>query len=144
MSATENVNLVVAEISRRLSKLPVQNVPSLRPVRREVSRTVRPWSASGVQRLAEVTIRLPNVPRWFAYELISKHAAALNALDAAKLRRLGRGMAAWHEVDPFGCELSGPAWRNGQVENELIHGWARSKDRWWRRAALVSTISLSR
>ena len=25
----------------------------------------------------------------------------------------------------------------------LVHGWARSKDRWWRRAALVSTVPLN-
>jgi 3-methyladenine DNA glycosylase AlkD len=29
------------------------------------------------------------------------------------------------------------------VPNELIHDWAHSKDRWWRRAALVSTVALN-
>ena len=29
------------------------------------------------------------------------------------------------------------------VPNTLIHGWARSANRWWRRAALVSTVPLN-
>jgi 3-methyladenine DNA glycosylase AlkD len=30
-----------------------------------------------------------------------------------------------------------------QVPDRVIHGWARSTDRWWRRAALVSTVPLN-
>jgi 3-methyladenine DNA glycosylase AlkD len=29
------------------------------------------------------------------------------------------------------------------VKDNLIHSWTRSKDRWWRRAALVSTVPLN-
>jgi 3-methyladenine DNA glycosylase AlkD len=29
------------------------------------------------------------------------------------------------------------------VSDALIHKWARSPDRWWRRAALVSTVALN-
>ncbi|MFC1707543.1 DNA alkylation repair protein, partial [Planctomycetota bacterium] len=41
------------------------------------------------------------------------------------------------------CYLSGLAWREGHISNKVVHGWARSKDRWWRRAALVSTVPLN-
>lgn len=34
-------------------------------------------------------------------------------------------------------------WLRGQVPDKLIHKWARSRDRWWRRAALVSTVALN-
>jgi 3-methyladenine DNA glycosylase AlkD len=34
-------------------------------------------------------------------------------------------------------------WRDGLVSDELIHHWAQSEDRWWRRAALVSTVALN-
>src|SRR5262249_24468219 len=30
-----------------------------------------------------------------------------------------------------------------QVPDKLIHRWAGSKDRWWRRAALVCTVALN-
>jgi len=40
--------------------------------------------------------------------------------------------------------LSGPLWARGRVSDQTIATWARSKDRWWRRTALVSTVALSR
>src|SRR5262249_4942305 len=39
--------------------------------------------------------------------------------------------------------VSGPAWRSGRIKDAQIHKWARSKDKWWRRAALVSTVPLN-
>lgn len=52
-------------------------------------------------------------------------------------------MDSWWAVDSFARTLAGPAWLNGQVQDGLIHRWARSEDRWWRRAALVSTVALN-
>ena len=46
-------------------------------------------------------------------------------------------------MDCFGCFISGPAWRAGLLSDRLILKWAASKDRWWRRAALVSTVPLN-
>jgi 3-methyladenine DNA glycosylase AlkD len=64
-------------------------------------------------------------------------------LNAQQLERLGGGIASWGAVDCFAVYLAGPAWRERQVPNSLIRGWARAADRWWRRAALVSTVSLN-
>lgn len=52
-------------------------------------------------------------------------------------------MNSWGAVDVFGCLLAGPVWRAGQVPDSLIHRWACHPDRWWRRAALVSTVPLN-
>jgi 3-methyladenine DNA glycosylase AlkD len=52
-------------------------------------------------------------------------------------------MDSWCSVDAFARLLSGPAWLNGQLSDEVIRRWARSEDRWWRRAALVSTVALN-
>jgi 3-methyladenine DNA glycosylase AlkD len=57
--------------------------------------------------------------------------------------RLGRGLADWGSVDAFGRYISGPAWQRRVVSDELIRGWAASADRWWRRAAVVSTVPLN-
>ena len=81
--------------------------------------------------------------RFVAYELVLFHLGALASLTSRDLQRFGRGMDRWEAVDTFGCYLSGPAWRAGQVPDALIAGWARSRDRWWRRAALVSTVPLN-
>jgi 3-methyladenine DNA glycosylase AlkD len=78
-----------------------------------------------------------------AYELIHHHRAALAGLRAADLRRLGRGLDGWAATDAFGLYVAGPAWRERQVSEGLVRRWARSKDRWWRRAALVSTVALN-
>jgi 3-methyladenine DNA glycosylase AlkD len=78
-----------------------------------------------------------------AYELVLFHAGALASLTQRDLQRFGRGMDSWAALDTFGSYLSGPAWREGQVPDALIAGWARSRDRWWRRAALVSTVPLN-
>jgi 3-methyladenine DNA glycosylase AlkD len=64
-------------------------------------------------------------------------------LNEARLRQLGRGLANWGEVDAFACYLSGPAWREGQVRDSVVHRWAVSTYRWWRRVAVVSTVALN-
>lgn len=81
--------------------------------------------------------------RQVAYNLLRLHAGAARSLRAADLGVLGRGMDNWGSVDSFGCWVSGPAWRDGYIDDARVHRWARSPDRWWRRAALVSTIPLN-
>jgi 3-methyladenine DNA glycosylase AlkD len=56
---------------------------------------------------------------------------------------LGAGIDSWWAVDTFARILSGPAWLRGKVNDDTIAGWAHSPDRWWRRAALVSTVALN-
>jgi 3-methyladenine DNA glycosylase AlkD len=77
-----------------------------------------------------------------AYELIVYHGSALSAVRAADLERLGAHMSSWGEVDTF-AGLAGRAWRSGQISDETVKGWTRSSSRWWRRAALVSTVPLN-
>lgn len=65
-------------------------------------------------------------------------------IGAPELQEFGQGMDSWNAVDCFSRYLAGPAWQARQVPDSLIHGWARSPDRWWRRAALVATVALNR
>ena len=81
--------------------------------------------------------------RWVAYELLSHHPGALDHLGVEEVERLGEGMADWGSVDAFGCSVSGPAWRRGRIPDAAVQRWAASSDRWWRRAALVSTVLLN-
>jgi 3-methyladenine DNA glycosylase AlkD len=61
----------------------------------------------------------------------------------AQVERLGQGIASWEAVDTFACYVAGPAWRERQFDDEVIYRWATASDRWWRRAALVSTVALN-
>jgi 3-methyladenine DNA glycosylase AlkD len=97
-----------------------------------------------VLAVAEFLLVRPTlVNRFVAYELICHHRPALASLRRKELEQLGHGMDHWAAVDCFACYLSGPAWRERQVPDAVIHRWAKSPDRWWRRAALVSTVPLN-
>ena len=81
--------------------------------------------------------------RWIAYEIIASHPPTYQEIYQMLVEELGTGIDSWWTVDAFGSTLAGPAWRDGLIDTPTIEGWARSPDRWWRRAALVSTVSLN-
>ena len=133
-----------AEIETRLNALPQLSTAPVRLVRREFSKRVAKSPPESVVELAMLLIKRPEIAnRFFAYELVHHHRQALRSLNAGSLTKLGHGIDSWGAVDMFGSYLAGPAWRAGQVPDRLVLRWARSKDRWWRRAALVSTVPLN-
>ncbi len=93
--------------------------------------------------LAKRLARLGFWERAMAYEILAYHQGALEGLTPNDVALLGRGMQSWGEVDSFACYVAGPAWREGNIPDRMVEGWARSPDRWWRRAALVSTVPLN-
>jgi 3-methyladenine DNA glycosylase AlkD len=135
---------IAAQIGRRIADQPAATVAAYRRLRREFSRSLKDVPAA---TLIGASCLLSQVPRrwhrFVAYELIQRHPTAPGGLDARNLERLGRGMSDWAEVDCFSVYLSGPAWRRRRIGDSVIRGWARSPDRWWRRAALVSTVPLN-
>lgn len=132
------------QIVAGLRALPLQNTEAIRGVRREFSKRLAKDSAELVVELAIKLTQLPEiVPRFLAYELVQHHKQACRSLNAKSLQKLGSGIDTWGAVDAFGCYLAGPCWRERQVPDALIRRWTRSKDRWHRRAALVSTVALN-
>ena len=142
---TAGVPALAEEIDDRLSNLVGGAATAeLREVRREFTHRLKAAAPHVVIELASLLIDVPqSAYRFIAYELIHHHPAALSHLNAWQLEQLGRGIASWGAVDCFAVFLAGPVWRDRRVPNSLIHGWARSADRWWRRAALVSTVPLN-
>jgi 3-methyladenine DNA glycosylase AlkD len=78
-----------------------------------------------------------------ACALVRNHREAFSMVTAERLEQLGAGMESWSDVDIFATLIAGQAWREGYVSDSVIHLWAGAKDRWWRRAALVSTVPLN-
>lgn len=132
------------EIARRVRALAEHDVPHLRALRRDLSAKLRGEDAATLIALARWLIEDGGwEERFIAYELLASHRAALAAVGAAELEALGRGLEGWGMVDTFACYVAGPAWRERQVSDEVVHTWARSPDRWWRRTALAATVALN-
>jgi 3-methyladenine DNA glycosylase AlkD len=81
--------------------------------------------------------------RQVAYELLDRRRDARSLLGIRKVRALGKGNDNWASVDGFSVFVSGPVWREGRIPDGEVLAWAASRDRWWRRTALVSTVPLN-
>jgi hypothetical protein len=134
---------LVVEIRRSLAAMPKKNAPSFRLIRREWSKQLKHSSATTVLALAKQLVPLGSWERIFSYEIIVNHQPSLDALNQKYVASLGRGIQSWGEADCFACFIAGPAWRQRKISDQLVMSWAQSPNRWWRRAALVSTVPLN-
>jgi len=135
-----DVREVASAMEAEIRALPVQNTPKVRAIRVNYSRKLKDAAPEFILNLAGELLR---THRWVAYEVIQSHKAAFQSIGEAELEELGQGINSWSSVDSFARTLAGPVWLKGQVSDGLIHKWANSEDRWWRRAALVSTVALN-
>jgi 3-methyladenine DNA glycosylase AlkD len=119
--------------------------PDLRAITRDVGRQVHDEDPAEMVSLAHALIAgKTHEGRQAAYELLVRHRPALESLTTGQVERLGKGIDNWASVDTFACHLAGRAWREGRVSDATVHRWARSRNRWWRRAAVVSTVPLNK
>ena len=136
--------LLADALAARLRAGEARGVPSLRALRRGLSRALRGAPARLVIELATALVGNPGRgARLVASELVRHHPGALAALRARDVRRLAGTLASWDDVDIFACAISGQVYREGGIGDAELARWARSSDRWWRRAALVSTVPLN-
>jgi len=138
-----DMKTLVEEIHRSLAAMPKKDAPSFRLVRREWSKQLKDSSAATVLSLAKQLVPLGSWERIFSYEIIVNHQPSLDALNQKDVTLLGRGIQSWGDVDCFACDIAGPAWRQRNISEKLIMSWTQSPNRWWRRAALVSTVPLN-
>ena len=118
--------------------------PVLRNIAGDLARRLKAELDAAVELASRLVGSAGFEERTLGYILLSRHRAALSSLDADRIEALGIGMDNWASVDAYCSLVSGPAWLAGQVDDARIEGWARSSDRWWRRAALVSTTALNK
>ena len=143
ITARCSLNELARSIDSEIRQLPVKNTPNMRAIRRKYSNMLKKVKPEFILELARIVFKTYGY-RWIAYELISKHKEAFKKIGEAELAEFGYGLSHWGEVDAFAGIMAGPAWQKGQVSDSLIHKWAHSQDRWWRRTALASTIALNR
>ena len=122
--------------------LAIHNTASERAIVRKYSNLVRQAPAEYVLDFGRLLLSSYS-HRWQAYEIIASHKGAFTRLGVNEVESFGQGINSWWSTDAFARTLSGPAWMRGQIQDELIAGWARSPDLWWRRAALVSTVAFN-
>jgi 3-methyladenine DNA glycosylase AlkD len=136
---------IAEEIHSRLSQMETPNAVSFRAIRREFSRRIANAPPQSVIQLALYLLTIPSdLMRAFSYEMLSQHRPAFEQLTGEDLLKFGEGIHSWNTVDCFAMYLSGPMWAKGSVSDKSVTAWAHSQDRWWRRAALVSTVALTR
>ncbi|HTO09327.1 MAG TPA: DUF952 domain-containing protein [Myxococcota bacterium] len=135
---------VAAALAARLGAGEARGLAALRRLRRDTSRALRGAPARLVLEIGQslVASGAPGA-RVLGSELVRHHPTALSALRAADARRLAGRLESWSDVDVFGCAISGQAFRDGRLAQSEILRWTRSRDLFWRRAALVSTVPLN-
>jgi len=145
MKQSPEVECLVIEVHSKLAALPVRNTAEVRSTRREFSRRIVSKAPETVIQLA---LRLldedSELLRFFSYEMVRNHKVAWASLTSDDVPKLGTRLNSWSSVDCFAMYISGPMWAEERLSDETIAAWARSTDLWWRRAALVSTVALSR
>lgn len=120
----------------------MMNTPAIRAVRKRVTKQIAGEDRADVLRFTHDLIRRASFGRFMGCELMHYHAATMESITVAEVEALGEGISNWAEVDTFSIYVSGPAWLGGRIPDVAIVRWAKSEDRWWRRAALVSTVPL--
>ena len=109
-------------------------VPELREVTRRTAREAKSMTAPQVLALVRRLVGSGTFEgRQVGYEILGRRRDARAELDARSLERLARGMDNWVTVDTFAAEVVGRVWAEGRIADAVVHRWAHSKDRWWRR-----------
>ena len=120
-------------------------VPDVRRAARDAVRELKDAPPDAVLALARILIGTDTLEgRFAAYEVLGRHKGVRAMLDGPVVESLGEGMDNWASVDAYCWLVAGPAWLEGRLGDGTIEHWARSEDRWWRRAALVSTTALNK
>jgi len=78
-----------------------------------------------------------------AFELLWMNKNALRLLKLKDVEELGKNMDNWATTDAFSVMISGWVWREKQITDADVLNWLKSDNRWWRRSAVVSTVSLN-
>lgn len=118
--------------------------PNIKLLVKECWIELKEWSPKDLLQLAIELVKTRILEcNMVAFELLWKNKDALNLLSLKDVELLGENMDNWVTTDTFSIMVSGYAWRENQITDADILTWLKSKNRWWRRAAVVSTVTLN-
>ena len=129
-------------IARKLQR--VRCMPQLYAVTKEANAALRAEPAERVLEVACALLEGGHYERLGAWEVVARHRPTLDALTIRSVEALAGGLYDWYETDHFGVRVAGPVWLRRGLTQATVRRWARSKDRWWRRLALVACVPLGR
>jgi 3-methyladenine DNA glycosylase AlkD len=119
-------------------------VPATRKLVAELKRRMKLATGSEAHALVRAIVGQNTLEgRNTAYLFLHAHPRGMATLNRKVIEELGRGIDNWTSVDTLGCYVAGVAWREGQLSDATLRAWAKSRDRWWRRLALVCTVALN-
>jgi uncharacterized protein (DUF952 family)/3-methyladenine DNA glycosylase AlkD len=144
LASSESAEALASAVTARLRSGELADLAALRRARRELQKRLRGAPPGLVIELgaALVASGAPGA-RVFGSELVRDHPGAIAALRVREVKRLAGALASWSDVDVFACMIAGQAFRGGSLADAELARWSRSRDRWWRRAALVATVPLN-
>jgi hypothetical protein len=120
---------ITKELFDDIQKVQLKNTPNLRRVRQKYSKKLAQAVPEQILDFVRYFVNNYNY-RWIAFEIIQCHKTAIKIIGVKELEEFGKQIDSWGAVDIFAGFLAGPAWRNGQVSDELILSWANSTDFW--------------
>ncbi len=120
-------------------------VPDMHPLSRDLAASLKRRDPTTILDTARHLIADGALEtRQTAYQLLwVRRRQVFPLLGPPEILELGHGIDNWGSVDTFAALVAGPAWRDGRIPTSLVHSWAASPDRWWRRTALVCTVALN-
>lgn len=119
-------------------------VPGMRILTKELIKDLKPEPVETTLNLSKALVKTEIFEcQQVGYEIIEKNKKAKAALTLDDLYELEGIQDNWVSVDTFCGYLAGPAWREGQIPENIIYDWAKSEDLWKRRSALVCTVTLN-
>jgi 3-methyladenine DNA glycosylase AlkD len=116
-------------------------VPDVRRIARAHARALARDPAQAVEVGLALVAQRNHDSRQVAYEVLGAIPAARDGLSAKRLEAFAAGNDNWAAVDAFCSTLSGPQYGKGLLAPAVLERWARSRDPWWRRAALATVAT---